>query len=428
MNEPQSLAEMQQMEREDFEQVGRYKWQGELSSKRVIRHLIELADREVSWQGRENASSLREFWYNPVKTIVESAFPDKMAEWGDNKFNRRMSQYLSSVLSDLVKDPTTGISYRSLNILDDSRDRQIRSTAIEGDKILFVEKDSAYRHLKPLAEVYQISVVSGSGFEATALIEDIAHELSDDKEYTLLIVSDYDPNGFEIARDFKDRAIILGIPVKEVKRIGINPEQVADELVQEQRFPVPASTDRAKEWMREYGLEGRYGLEIEAVSPDMENRGLELRRVISAEMEDLIDEEERYRKYGEQKIGYIHNNPVDVIVSDLTEELKKALWELALEISEVDEIDGIEVEVEDILGVNASVDSLNTILDNDNEFLPPVPKFGELHERAVDVKTDLSGEAQPPRPSTARQRRKMKEKIRKAISEGEFDIREHIDW
>jgi len=215
-SEPSSLSDMQDMEAEEFEAVDRYDYRGSVSPKRVIRHMIELAADELEWQGRSDSNSLRDFWYNPTKPILERAFPEKVED-PDFKFSRRMSQYLSDTMSEMVTDGA--VSYRELNILDDSRERKVNRGTIEDDKILFVEKDAAYRKLKPLEQTYRLSLVSGSGFQATALIEDLAHELTNGQEYTLYVLSDYDPTGYKIVDDFEERAGELGINVGEVGRL-----------------------------------------------------------------------------------------------------------------------------------------------------------------------------------------------------------------
>ena len=54
-DEPSSLTELQAMTTEQFQNVDRYQYQGSMSKKRVLRHLVDLAAAELSWQGRENA-------------------------------------------------------------------------------------------------------------------------------------------------------------------------------------------------------------------------------------------------------------------------------------------------------------------------------------------------------------------------------------
>lgn len=238
--EPSTLGELQGLTTEQVRGVESYQYQGKTSPKRLIKGIVQLADAEVSWQGEADAGSLRGFWYNPVKPIVETAFPEKLGDPG-YKFGRRMSQYLSDVLSKLVQ--AGELTYRDLNILDDSRQRALHTESIESDKILFVEKDAAYRKLKPLADIYKLSVVSGSGWQATALIEDLAHALDDDRAYQLFVVSDYDPTGFRIVEDFGDRVVRLGIEVEAIERVAITPEQVSENVRQAQSFSPPIEND-----------------------------------------------------------------------------------------------------------------------------------------------------------------------------------------
>jgi hypothetical protein len=144
-----------------------------------------------------------------VKPILERTFPEKLANPEFN-FGRRMSQYLSEALSEMVKNGE--FTYSDLNIIDANRERALADAeSVEADKILFVEKDSAYLKVKPFADRYELSVVSGSGWQATALIEDLARELDSDTEYTLYLLTDYDPTGFEIAEDFASRSERLGV-------------------------------------------------------------------------------------------------------------------------------------------------------------------------------------------------------------------------
>lgn len=326
-NEPTSLTEMQQMDASDFKQVDRYDYRGDVSSRKLIRHIIELASDELSWQGRNNANSLRDFWYNPTKPILERALPEKVED-EDFKFSRRMSQYLSDVMSEMVKDGR--VSYRELNILDDSRERQVNRGTIEEDKILFVEKDAAYRKLKPLEQVYKLSIVSGSGFQATALIEDLAHELNGAANYQLYVLSDFDPTGFKIVNDFEERAGQLGIEVKSVTRLGIEPRQLDQTTVEEQKFSPPVNSEADREWMDQHGIDGEYGLELEAIG-DLNEKGPELRRVVIEALKDDIRTEERYVKDVESSTGAGVYGAVQSTVNSITGDLESGLMDAAVE-------------------------------------------------------------------------------------------------
>lgn len=291
-DEPTSLSEMQAMTTEQFQTIDRYCYQGSMSKRRVLRHLVDLAAAELTWQGREDAGSLRDFWYNPVKSIMEAAMPD----WGDgagtSDWNREMTKRLSAVVSEKVQSGE--LTYRDLNILDDSRDRRIATESLENDKILFVEKSAAYRKLEPLAKIYDITLVEGSGWQATALIEDLAQQLDQNQTYTFWVLGDFDPVGFGIVQDFIDRASDMGLDVdrQASRRIGIWPRQVDDDVLEAQKF-TPSSNGSDDDWFRKHAIDGEYGLEIEAVGASLEGKAEALRELVVDEIREEIDADQR---------------------------------------------------------------------------------------------------------------------------------------
>lgn len=411
--EPVSLSEMQEMESEDYEDVERYDYRGSVSPKRVIRHLIELAADDLSWQGRSNSNSLRDFWYNPTKPVVERAFPEKVED-PEFKFSRRMSQYLSDTMSEMVKDGH--VSYRELNILDDSRERKVETNSLEADKILFCEKDAAYRKLKPLQKVYKLTLVSGSGYQATALIEDLAHELDNgNTEYDLYVLSDYDPTGFGIVEDFRSRAEKLGIDVEQVTRLGIEPSQLDYETVEQQKFSPPVNSEADEEWMDEYGIDGRYGLELEAIG-DLGEKGPELRKVVIEALKPDIREDERRLQSTRGSTGSVVSSAVQSIVSDVTGDLEDGLREEMVEIMR--EAEGI-VEVEDSGFGNPSVEIEGLDEATEAELVADPPAEGSLHRGAQ--KGHWSGANR--RSAAAEAQRRLKEKVR----DGEIEIEDLLD-
>jgi hypothetical protein len=275
---------MHDLPADHFDRVERYRWGDSASVSRVLDHIIELAAAELEWRGAENANSLRDFWYNPTKPIVERVFPEK----------DRLDDRLSERLSEAVEDGR--VRYRDLNILDDSRKRRLYTTSPESDRILFVEKRSAYRKLQPLAEVYELTLISGGGHASTAMIEDVIHHLQHGgggaSGYEVFLLSDYDPSGFCITESFVERCRVLGLPIKSVERVGISPDHLEDEEIARQRFEPPVDNDRAAAWLEENGIEGRYGLELEAVG-DREKKGEALRRLVVGEIGDQIRVDER---------------------------------------------------------------------------------------------------------------------------------------
>ena len=314
--EPTSLNEMQEMPAEDFDRVERYQWGGSASVGRVIDHTIELAQDVLVWRGRENANSLRDFWYNPVKPIVERVFPNS---------SRDLPAVLSKRLSNAVEDGE--LTYRDLNILDDSRKRDLYVSSPESDRLIFVEKRAAYRKLEPLAEAYELSIVSGGGQAATAMIEDIVRQLNSHTGgrnpsggYTVYLLTDYDPSGFTIGNSFIDRCQSLGLPVESVDRIGILPDHLDDDEIARQRYKPPLESDYDREWVAEHGIDSRYGLEIEAIG-GRNKKGEALREVVVETISDDIRTDTRIERDTEeatQEIGPIAANRVaEQLVNDL---------------------------------------------------------------------------------------------------------------
>lgn len=398
MTDTPPLADLQQWDREDWTQYDPCLWGDSPSTKRVIETVVHAAARELNWQGKENANSLRDFWYNPIKPILQRAFPEKVEDPGFD-FGRRMSQDLSRVLSDLVKQGE--LSYRSLNILDESREREVHTYSPDDDKILFVEKEAAYRKLRPLESVYQLSVVSGGGWQATALIEDLAHELRADREYTVYLLTDFDPTGWQIGEDFSRRAGELGLTVDNVRRIGIRPDQLgSDDVVRQQRFIPAEDSDADSEWMAEHAIEGKYGLEIEALG-DLTTKGRDLRRLVVEELRADIRVREHQQKAVEQASEAAAGGAVQHVVDDVTSELQDELISTVVAV-----LDGEP-------GVNAkqvinSIDVTVDLEDADSSELAPQPfSPNKFHGGAVD--------GERPQVQSSSTRKHLERKVRERV-------------
>ena len=426
LQKPQTLSELQALDTADFREVEAYHYRGDLSKRRVVRGIIEAAAQELSWQGEANSNSLRDFWYNPTKAILEEAFPNEYGGAGTSKFNRNMSKVLSSVLSDMVKDGE--ITYRDLNILDDSRDREIHTDSVESDKILFVEKSSAYRKLKPLEEVYQLSLVEGSGWQATAAIEDLVRQLDTDGDqtYTVYVLSDYDPAGFGIVEDFAARTQQFGLPVDEVKRIGIKPEQVSEQALKDQKFTPGGSN--IDDWLAEYGIDGQYGLELEAVGTDLEKKGRALRKLVVEEIKDDVDTRTRRAQDTANKIASKGRGAAGTVARSITEDLEDALSEAAAEIVESD-VAGVTSAENSMFGMKVSIDfdqieaihnGQDVDVDGDPTITPRPYDDEDLHRGAY------KGSTPRVRDSNA-MKKHVKQELRQRIQDGDIDVQELLD-
>ena len=414
--EPTSLAELHHLDTEEIRKVRAYQWGDGIAINRIIKSIIRLADDEREWQGQDDADPLRGFWYSPCKPILQRAFPEKTAD-PDYDFSREMTKRLSAVLSEMVKDGE--VTYRGLNIYDDSRKRDVRVGTIEDDKILFVEKRGAYRKLDSLAHTYELSVVSGGGWGATACIEDLANKLSErrkapDGGYQLFVLSDYDPTGFKIAREFSVRSETLGVPIGTVERIGIDPAQLSEEMVEVQRFRPAVETEADERWMAEHAIEGRYGLEIEALS-GQDRGGKRLREGVVDALRPYIREEDRIKRQFTVGATRAANNNIREIRDEATAGLAERLREESIAIlSDREGVDAVGYGGK--VRVTADMDSI----EPDDEFLPDPMADDELH--------DLAADGEPPEIDTEQPKDALREEIKRRIKNGDIPVDELLGF
>ena len=278
-----SIDYLQNMSREDAFRLFK---RGKGINLNELFSTIILAASRLHW---ENTRGVREFWYNPIKPILYNVIGEE-ADVG-----RKYDQF-DSALSTMVKKGI--VTYRQLGIVDYRTMRDLYETIDRAEcwnnVILFVEKDSAYVHLRPLKDLLNITILSGGGVSKTACAEDMKSKL-DLTEYTIFAVTDYDPWGFFIGEEVAEKFKILGLPIK-ARRIGINPDQLEGEILKSQQYPVKLD-DKAKEWCPKYGLSGslgedRYGIEIEAISGQA-GGAQKLREIVLTGLFEHLDEDDR---------------------------------------------------------------------------------------------------------------------------------------
>jgi hypothetical protein len=381
LSTPTTLADLQAMSGDEIRRIDslqRSEDEPPIFISKFFRLVIRLAAKE-QWSERR---SVREFWYNPVKPLAQKTFTEHSNDPSriDGSFNDYFAGVTSHYLSELVLDGE--IAYRDLNIYDESRERSIKPSGFEDDKILFVEKEAAYRKIDPLADVYDLSIVSGGGFGATAAIEDIAGVLSPTRSYKLFVVSDYDPAGFKIIDDFERRAGQLGINLLTAERVGIDPDQLDDQTVQEQRFRPSYESNYDLRWRERYAINGEYGLEIEAVSGGTDG-GRMIRQAIVDELRPHIKEniriEDELADATQSMVEGAKWDAVGEIIDIINGDLRERLHE------QVDpEVDRIVSEAEAVTFSDGThnIDPMKARQHVD-AVVPEPPEVGELHEKAV---------------------------------------------
>lgn len=297
-----SIAQLQGMTREDFIQHFPQKhpaWskRGYKVSAEALMKAIILATGKMNWPLTDNRGC-REVWYNPVKPILFKAI--------GLRANTYMNRF-EFLLSKMVKQHL--LTYAQLGILDF---RTLREVFEDVDKakcwkniLLFVEKDSAYVHLRPLQNLFNINIMSGSGWSNTAGIEKILKELKEHgiTEVAVFTLTDYDPFGFAISKEFTDKCETLGLYVTEYHRIGINKEHATPKILDVQKYPIKRGRRLSvngvrfdsDKWLAEYGIERNYGLEIEAISAQPNGHQF-LREIVAKELLKYLSETDRVKE------------------------------------------------------------------------------------------------------------------------------------
>ena len=247
------LSELQNMTQKKAVRLFRKGVKSENINRTQLLMSIIMAASRVQWS-KTDMRGIREFWYNPVKPIVYRVYGRKIDDLDESQVSSicdNMGHILSvMVQSNLVKYEDLGIEdFRTKRILWETREGANCWSKI----VLFVEKDSAWIHLRPLQKLLNITLLSGGGVSKTALNEYLMKRLPKGK-YTLFTFTDYDPWGFFISGECFAKLRRMGWDL-EVIRIGLNPDQVSKEVTQHQKYPVKMD-HKGVIWAPEYGILG----------------------------------------------------------------------------------------------------------------------------------------------------------------------------
>jgi len=306
-----------------------------------------LIDNALIYPESDELRSFRHFWYHPIKPILGIlGYLDKESDSDDP--TRRMSQCLSKYVAQGVAKGK--FTYRDLLIEDESRERHIAADlydyvtfgrlqyTITGkvypEIILAVEKDTIYRPVAQIARRLGCSAISGSGQEAFSAMEALLRRSAediDDSDITILTLTDYDPSGYDISQTFVDHAEAtvrnLGMSnTVSVHRIGIEPDQLSDEEIERERYPIPVSSKKKKmtdRWLAETnGINGElYGLELDALSRRQVRELFvsEMQRFIT--QDDLLDKEAMRQAYLANIVQEAIQDQIQEIVSNITDRI-----------------------------------------------------------------------------------------------------------
>ena len=299
---------------------------GHLKKSELMRSII-LNERDFCTCNYER--SQRSFWYSVVKPTL-----DKLGKLTANDETEEAlsgwDKTLSKYLTELVKEGQ--LTYQDIMIVDESRRLEVpdRYTFSPYRNIVVCcEKDTIYSVVNDISSLLGCSCISTKGLNGFGAMETLMRRIKDNSnstdEIVFLIMSDYDPVGYDIANTIREQASQMANALKMncriiSKRIGIVPDQLTkDEVKNNQYTPKKKGIER---WMKlTGGIDGKEkGLELDALEPDR------IRKIFTENLKEYINSEE-YFEHGKQVylFGEIRDELekyIDVIMKQVYEELE----------------------------------------------------------------------------------------------------------
>lgn len=145
------------------------------------------------------------------------------------------------------------------------------------------EKNTLMQILKPVCGDYYVPMTLGRGYASIPVWRDMAARFrqSGKDAFTLIIASDYDPEGFDLADDaVRSLRDCFDVDV-DYHRIGVNRDQIDALELAEDFNPAKETSSRLKSFIERTG--GRATWELEALSPEYLQD--QLRAAIEANMD-----------------------------------------------------------------------------------------------------------------------------------------------
>jgi len=295
---------------------------GHLKKSELMRSII-LNERDFCTCNYER--SQRSFWYSVVKPTLDKLgklTPDDETEEALTGWDKTLSKYLT----ELVKEGQ--LTYQDIMIVDKSRELNVPDKYTFSpyrNIIVCCEKDTIYSVVSDISSALGCSCISTKGLNGFGAMETLMRRIKDHSdnevdEIVFLIMSDYDPTGYDIANTVKEQASRMAETLNmnckiTLKRIGIIPSQITeDEVKNNQYTPKKKGMER---WMKlTGGINGKEkGLELDALTPDR------IRQIFTDNLRDYIDSRQYY-EHGKQVYLFSKiRNELDVYVDSIANEV-----------------------------------------------------------------------------------------------------------
>lgn len=290
-----------------------------------LKSLIVTIILSLKKESHEYPSQIRgKIWYAVLKSVCHKIYGKEAAD--ANEFSSNMMNQVYLYFSCLVQ--LGELKYSDLNIINSGLQEQLYFDGFR-DVILFVEDDDTFHKIKGVCNLIGIKLLSGGGSADTSNIEVLINNCDLDVEYTLLTLTDFDRYGETIAESFITRCKVLGMKVKQTKRIGINRRQVSEEVFYENRFRIPISEKSKEKDLAWVEKNGEFGIELQALGQINVSR---LKEIVADEVLKYCNEEILYDKLREVSFNISFNSAAENVKDKLLGELDNVIYKEAQKI------------------------------------------------------------------------------------------------
>jgi hypothetical protein len=296
---------------------------------------------ELEYCDRSETRTLRGVWYSAIKPTL-----DKLGLLNEDAMSedsmRRWDAILSNYVCDLLRKGM--LTFADLGIQDISRQKSSpiqMSYGVDGytyqanvtpypNILIATEKDTVYSIISKIADLYGCSSISCKGQNSLGAMESIIKGMfSRYRDYPefdtiyILTMTDYDPAGYYIAEALVKQAndILIAIGREgirvETHRIGITPDQLSEEDVEQNKYS-PKKANIAKWMERTGGINGEEkGLELDAFSSG------KIREIFVENLKGFIDvalyKDFVKKSYIRQKAFELMKPRIEPVIDQITE-------------------------------------------------------------------------------------------------------------
>ncbi|MBC8379673.1 MAG: hypothetical protein H8E62_10910 [Planctomycetes bacterium] len=234
------------------------------------------------YQAKGYKITLRQLFYQLVSRNIVPNLQKKYKSVGKHLVNARNAGLLDW---DLIIDRTRGLSkynhwdspaeiVRSASHWYHIDTRMHQPHYIE----VWCEKDALASILNPVSNKNDIPLLICRGYSSVTCKHDAANRLRRHEDPIILYLGDHDPSGEDMVNDIRNKFDLYGCGHVEVRRIGLNPDQIKQYNLPSQM--AKKGDSRAEKFIEKHG---KLSWELDALPPDA------LTQIVQDEIDLLTD-------------------------------------------------------------------------------------------------------------------------------------------